>query len=142
MKDELENNKYSGMKFHSIPFISATKSPDVAETFARGHMVKGDSDQLRKVGKIGRIFVYVFTMADLKAMKAVDVVALHKAGKIDVKHRYLTQEEVTFTGAIPSKNLVTGVDVLGSQSEGKAAKEAKKIAADMASRKGGLRQWK
>lgn len=101
-----------------------------------------DADALRTEGKLGRIFVYVLSIKDLEDIKAVDVVALQNAKKINVKHRYLNQNEVAFSGEIPSKYLVSGVDVNSAEKNGKAAENAKKNAKFVADKKGGLREWK
>lgn len=142
MKNELESDRYQGSKFFSIPFISTSKDPSIAEKFARGHMVKSNEEALRTQGKVGRIFVYVFSIPELKKMNAIDIVALNKTDKVNIKHRYLAQKEVAFSGAIPSKFLVSGVDVVGSQKTGKSASEARDVAKFVADKKGGLRKWK
>ena len=128
-----------GLGFTTIPFISTTKKPAHAAAYAKGEKFIEEAEK-RKTGIVGRVFVYLFSLMDLKAQDPANVEKLND-GKIKVKARIIQEGEIAFTGSIPGENLVSQHDASATQATAAVADTAKKSAESLASGKGGLKDW-
>jgi hypothetical protein len=136
----MERGKYEGLAFHKIPFLSTSKRAIHAASYATGEKFMGPADQKRTAGIVGRLFVYVFKLRELKEQGAVDVSAAHAAGQIKVNSRILNEGEVTFTGQVPGENLVAQHDAHAGQGSVRLASQGEQSARQKAG-EGGLLKW-
>lgn len=142
--EERELNVYRTFTFSQIPFISTTKNPDRAATYAKGDVVAGTDKA--KLGKrnyvVGKVFVYLFSTQDLVALQAADIRYLADQGAISPHARYSkADQEITFTGSIPQEHRVDEILVKKNDSVATAAERARSSAVSKASSKGGLQEW-
>jgi len=129
-----------GLGFHSIPFISTSKSAIHAARYAIGDkFIK--PEEIRSEGVVGRLLVYVFSVKELKDQGAIDVQAADKSGQIKVKARIFNEGEVAFTGSIPGENLVGQEDASEDDSAPELADRGQRLATQKAAAQGGLKQW-
>jgi hypothetical protein len=149
-KEELEKadqGAYSGLEFVKIPFISTSKMAIHAARYARGGKLNEElAKRIKRTdGVIGRVFVYVFTVGDLKSQGAVDVKAARGPkpgdGVIKVRGYVFREGEVTFTGMIPGQNVVGQMDAKRGESEETVADRAEDIAQSSEAAQGGLHEW-
>jgi hypothetical protein len=136
----------TNLTFTDIPFISTTKSPQRTAQYAMGIVVatKLPAASLpNTTGKVvGKVFVYLFSGADLSALQAADIRFLSESGAIAAHARYSRSDsEVTFTGSIPPENRVGELLVRDNDSVGVAATRARQTATASAASRGGLLPW-
>jgi hypothetical protein len=131
---------YNNLSFHEIPFISTSKKAIHAAMYAKGEKFIEPGEK-RTTGIVGRIFVYLFSMKELKKQGAVDVASLQREGKIKIDPRILHEGEVAFTGSIPGENLVAQHDAHALASPKGLAELAERTAKEKAQEKGGLLRW-
>ena len=129
----------SGLSFTSIPFISTSKRAAHAAAYAMGEKFIEDSEK-RKAGTVGRIFVYLFDVAQLIEQNPADVQQLGD-GTLAIHPHIIHEAEITFTGSIPGENLVGQHDGLFGQKSDLLAKLAEQTAMSIAGKGGGLKKW-
>jgi hypothetical protein len=125
--------------FAKSPFISTTKSAVHAARYALGQKAT-KPEAMRTEGVVGKIFIYLFKLADLPKAQAVDPVKLANEAKIGIG-RKIHEGEVTFVGAVPGENLEADMEVHGFREEAAIAKRAAEIAGQKAGAHGGLVKW-
>ncbi|MGC9506092.1 eCIS core domain-containing protein [Baaleninema sp.] len=136
-----QSGQYSGLNLVDIPFISTSKNPNHAARYALGQKGTQQENRNPQGSIIGRMFIYLFSAMELVESGAIDVQDLHKSGKIKVKYRIFKEGEVAFTGSIPGKNLVAQEDARLEHSASSLGNSAKQKAQQIATNKGGLKEW-
>ncbi|HYP21217.1 MAG TPA: hypothetical protein VEY08_14190, partial [Chloroflexia bacterium] len=136
----MQRGQYGSLAFHKIPFLSTSKRAIHAARYATGEKFMGPESEKRTAGIVGRLFVYVFKLRELKEQGAVDVPAAHAAGQIKVTSRILNEGEITFTGQVPGENLVAQHDAHAGQGSARLASQGEQSARQKAG-EGGLLPW-
>ncbi|GAB5900519.1 hypothetical protein OKHIL_63280 [Mycolicibacterium mageritense] len=107
--------------FTKIPFISTSREPRPAVKYALG-LIAGEHQRTKSEHFVGKVYIYLFKVADLARQHAVDPAKLAKEGKIGLNFMRKFEGEVTFMGSIPRENLV---DHLGVYADGNVEQYAK-----------------
>ncbi|MER5846896.1 hypothetical protein ABT126_07460, partial [Streptomyces sp. NPDC002012] len=127
--------------FIDIPFISTSKNPLHSSRYAKGEKFIDESEK-RTSGTVGRVFVYLFSLADIQKQDPANISQLaNPPKKIKLKARLIHEAEVTFNGIIPGENLAAQHDAKAEESPEQLAKNAAGSAQSLASSQGGLREW-
>jgi hypothetical protein len=129
-----------GMGFTKIPFISTSKKAGHSAAYALGQKFLPDAE-VRKSGTVGRVFVYVFSLADLHKQDPANIEQVQDSGKVRIRARIIHEGEVTFTGYIPGENRVAEVDAKAGEDVGTVAARAEGAAGSHAGSLGGLKEW-
>jgi len=127
-------------EFTSIPFISTSKHAAHAARYAKGEKFVSNKEK-RALGIVGRVFVYLFSLRDLKHQDPANVQQLAGTNSIKVKARIIHEGEIAFTGSIPGDNLVSQHDAGADQSAEDVAKSAEQSASSKAQSQGGIKEW-
>jgi hypothetical protein len=139
---ELKNppEQLSGLLFHTVPFISTSKEAPHAAEYAYSGKFLPDAE-VRTVGVVGRIFVYLFDVAQLIEQDPANLQQIHGTGGVTFDYRILKEGEITFTGSIPGENLVAQHDARAITSAAGLAALATRTATTIAAGRGGLQKW-
>ncbi|MFI9460366.1 hypothetical protein [Streptomyces xiamenensis] len=136
--EEVKNPRRAG-KFVDIPFISTSKKSLHSARYAKGDKFIDDNER-RIDGIVGRMFVYLFSAADIKRQDPANIEQLAN-GKIKLRARLIHEGEVTFSGHIPGENLVAQHDATSEEAAEALAEKAEQDARSRANAEGGLKEW-
>ncbi|WP_062056997.1 eCIS core domain-containing protein [Aquimarina longa] len=135
---ERKRDSYKGFSFTSLPFISTTKTASRSAAYAMNE-VSPKEDQIEKFEDfdstllVGKLFVYLFKVDDLEALKAEDIRALKDSGKIYPHARFSkADKEITFPGFIPKENKVDTINATAGDSVSGLAAKGEKAAKNKA----------
>ena len=128
-------DKALSLGFWESPFISTSRSAMAAVKYAKGKLA---GEHQRKEGIVGKVYIYLFKVADLARQQAVDPVKLTKDKLIGLSARRMPEGEVTFMGSIPGENLEDQMAVFGDRPDEFYEAGAKDKAREKAKAYGGL----
>ncbi|MEU1662229.1 HPC2 multi-domain protein [Streptomyces sparsogenes] len=138
--EEVRNPASKSGKFLDIPFISTSKKSIHSARYAKGEKFVTDAEK-RTTGIVGRLFVYLFSLRDIQAQNPANIAELSAGKKIKLRARLIHEGEVTFSGSIPGKNLVSQHDATALQSSDQLAATGEQSARNKAASQGGLKEW-
>jgi hypothetical protein len=120
------------------PFIGTSLDPMLTAHYALGQRFRPAGKAPREVGVVGRILVFVASLADLVKDGTYSIDKLKAAGRIKMRATF-SESELTFTGDVPGQYLRATLDVQAGQSPNAVAGNAMGRAAAEGQRFGGLK---
>ncbi|MFC5155012.1 HPC2 multi-domain protein [Streptomyces amakusaensis] len=135
---EVKNPKIGG-KLMDVPFISTSKKAIHSARYAKGEKF-AEAHEKRSDGIVGRLFVYLFSVADIQKQDPANISQL-AGNKIKLRARLIHEGEATFSGVIPGKNLVAQHDATAAETVQQLAEKGEQDARGKAEPQGGLKEW-
>ncbi|GGZ33464.1 hypothetical protein GCM10010387_29520 [Streptomyces inusitatus] len=135
---EVKNPKIGG-KLMDVPFISTSKKAIHSARYAKGEKF-AEAHEKRSDGIVGRLFVYLFSAADIQKQDPANISQL-AGNKIKLRARLIHEGEATFSGVVPGKNLVAQHDATAAETVQQLAEKGEQDARGKAEPQGGLKEW-
>ncbi|HEX6368216.1 MAG TPA: DUF4157 domain-containing protein [Longimicrobium sp.] len=120
------------------PFIATSLDPMLTAHYALGQRFQPSGKAPREVGIVGRILVFVASVAQLVADGTYSIDELKRLSRIKMRASF-SESELTFTGDVPGQYLRATLDVQAGQSPNAVAGNAMGRAAAEGQRFGGLK---